>query len=80
MKIGDKIICLESSIYFKKNKIYTIENIYKSLSHGVLYINGCEISDETTTYDITPMIFYEKFSTLKDIRKEKLNKLNNLVV
>lgn len=76
MEKGDKIICIKHSLDFRYNQIYTIINVFKSLSHGDLYINKIEISDGLLSYNITPMIFYEKFNTLKNIRKQKLININ----
>lgn len=76
MKKGDKIICIKESLDFKYNQTYTIINVFKRLHHDNLYIDRYEVSDGKCTFNITPMIFYEKFSTLKNIRKEKLKKIS----
>jgi hypothetical protein len=75
MKTGDKIVCIKTTVDFKYNKIYTIAAIFKSMSHGELYINSCEVRYKDKLYIMDNKTLYENFISLIEMRKEKLKKL-----
>ena len=80
MKTGDKIVCVKSTSDFKYYNIYTIDKIFMSLSHGELYIKNCEVLYKEKRYAMSNKTLYENFILLQDMRKEKIKKLNNLVI
>ena len=74
MEIGDKIVCIDNSIKFNGTIIneLTIDKIYTCLrlDNSWVFIkndNGSEI-----TY------FKDRFKLLKEVRKEKLDKLGRM--
>lgn len=71
LKSGDKVYCHTSNHRFKKGKIYTIFYINSiNLQYFIQdrsYIQAMNINEKLDTY----------FTTLKEIRKNKLDKLNN---
>jgi len=83
MKVGDKLYCIKSiknfnkKIIYTKNKIYTIKNIYSaSMSNNLQFY----IEDD---FGITGTAFYTSYSykyfiSLKELRKQKLDKLKSL--
>ena len=78
MKKGDKVYCIKNNVIIQngklnhiKNKIYTIIDIEKDKGNTYCTING-EIRS-TTFYNNT---FNSYFVSLKKIRKQKLEKLN----
>jgi len=75
LKVGDKVICIKhcgnDRTEFIKNKICTVTGVFK-FEYEIDYYNFSIIS-KTNHYN-----FDDYFIALKEIRKQKLDKLNSL--
>lgn len=83
MKIGDKVYCKESIIrghyFFIVDKLYEIKSV--SNTNKTIFIsdeNNATMPFETYYPNDDYYKFNNYFTTLKDLRKEKLKKLKSL--
>lgn len=68
MKVGDKVICINPYKSFEVNKIYTIDDILPY--HYMINYYSFNIISKINSNN-----FEEYFITLKELRKQKLDKI-----
>ncbi len=95
MKSGDKIYCIKSwyGLYYKEHKFYTIDGVttYDKISHSIsnedkettIYCIIIRDRYDTTVFTTERYrdcyYFYDYFITEKELRKKKLNELQNKI-
>lgn len=72
MKKGSKIICIDNS-----NQEIWLE-LYKTYEIAYILYNEYGKNKDAIAIDNLGTFYKERFKTLKEIRKQKLDKLNNL--
>lgn len=74
MKVGDKIVCIDTNSKtnkLEKFKIYTIRWISTKYTQYIVVVKLKDVKDENEAYNV------DQFVTLQGYRKLKLEKLNN---
>ena len=70
LKIGDKLVCIESHYHLIYNKIYTIIDVSSNDCVHFYYT----IDDNSTCFDVKSR-FSTYFIPLKELRKQKLQEI-----
>ena len=83
MKVGDKVICIEDykvgdKLVYEKGKLYEIITIYQSINDDSpeITIKYYHISADMVKSIGFSKRFYKYFISLKEERKQKLEKIN----